>query len=424
MPDGTWPGAPATRVPFPREQGDRDVNGSQAGSARRRPRLDLEKVDRSGPGPQAFCFWMVILIWPLVGVVQGKERPAWLAALMLAALAGLYLSAILTTFNARFPLRVPVLLLLAQSAVTSAGALTFEDRWFLTFPLLGLATGVLVGHLSRSGEGPEFTMLLGIGGVTTLCLLVAWADGQTMNAILGNTYGTITAGLVSAIIVRLFLVVGMLRDAREELADAAVAQERLRFSRDLHDLLGHTLSLMVVKAQAVRRIAERDPRLAAAQATDIETVGREALTEVRQAVSGYRGRGLTAELDAARTALSDSGIEVTVRRAGPPLPPEPDALLGWAIREGVTNVIRHSHARHCEITVRHDDGRAQLEIHDSGAAQGTPPPGRGVPSTWPGGHGLRGLTERMDAVDGTVEAGPAAGGGYILKVTVPIGAAA
>jgi two-component system sensor histidine kinase DesK len=281
-------------------------------------------------------------------------------------------------------------------------------------------------------------MLIGIGGVSLLTVLVSRAAGDDASTILGSWYGVVTAALVTAVLLRLFTVIRMLREAREELAKAAVEQERLRFSRDLHDLLGHTLSLMVVKAQAVRLIAERDPAVAAQQAADIESVGRQALGEVRQAVSGYRGRGLAEELDAARTALADYGVDATLRRAGPPLPSEPDALLGWAVREGVTNVIRHSGARHCEITIRNDGDRAALEISDDGTGplgdvdtggggatsahagtgrSGTKPGGLSI---GPGGHGLRGLAERMEPVGGTIEAGPAPGGGFLLTVTVPL----
>ncbi|WP_242906116.1 sensor histidine kinase [Actinomadura terrae] len=321
-----------------------------------------------------------------------------------------------------------------QTGLVSVVAVGFQDGWYSLFPLLGLATGVVVGHASKQTRGPEASMLLGIGGVSLVSALAGWVGGEDSVSILGNSYGTITAGLVTAVILRLFSAIRLLRDAREELAEAAVTQERLRFSRDLHDLLGHTLSLMVVKAQAVRLVADRDPALAAEQATDIETVGRRALSEVRQAVSGYRGRGLADELDAARTALCDSGVDATVRRSGPPLPTGPDALLGWAVREGVTNVIRHSGARHCEITVRNEGERVVLELKDDGVGPNGASPGTNLHTGLDaphvngfhaeygarGGHGLRGLTERMAVADGTVEAGPAPGGGFLLTVTVPV----
>ncbi len=137
----------------------------------------------------------------------------------------------------------------------------------------------------------------------------------------------------------------------------------------------------------MRRLAPRDGEAAARQAADIEQIGREALTQVRAAVTGYRGRGLDAELDSARGALADAGVELTVQRIETPLAPETDALLGWAVREGVTNVIRHSSAQKCAITLRLGD-RAELEITDDGvgaAADHGQRPGR--PARTRGGRG-------------------------------------
>ncbi len=218
------------------------------------------------------------------------------------------------------------------------------------------------------------------------------------------------AGVIVAVFFQLVAVIRQLQQTRQELALAAVDEERLRFARDLHDLLGHSLSVMVVKAQAVRKLATRDPGLAAEQAADIEAVGRQALTEVREAVTGYRGRGLSRELGAARTALADAGITAVIREDGQAIPAEADAMLGWVIREGVTNVIRHSGGRRCEIDVRHADGAATVEIRDDGS---------GDPAEPADGHGLRGLAERAAAAGGTLEAGPCASGGYRLAVRLP-----
>ncbi|GAA2126552.1 sensor histidine kinase [Actinomadura napierensis] len=407
---------------------------------RRTPDLDVDKLDRDGPEGDAFVFWLIILAWPLRDIIAGRSHPMWLAVPALIVFAAVHVGVARTAFDGRVPMKVPVGLLLVEAGLASAATTAFQHRWFTLWPLLGLATGIVVGHMPRQTKGPELPMLIGVGGVSLLTVVVSSAGGDDSSTVLGNWYAVVTSALVTAVVLRLFAVIRMLREAREELAKAAVEQERLRFARDLHDLLGHTLSLMVVKAQAVRLVAGRDPGLAAEQAADIESVGRQALGEVRQAVSGYRGRGLAEELDAALTALADSGVEGTVRRAGPPLPPEPDALLGWAVREGVTNVIRHSGARHCRITVRNDGDCAVLEIGDDGAGPGgragtraphdtVAPggdngdhPGMGPDglSLGPGGHGLRGLAERMAAADGTLRTGPAPGGGFLLTATVPI----
>ncbi|POM22676.1 Sensor histidine kinase DesK [Actinomadura rubteroloni] len=369
---------------------------------RRRPPLDLARIDGSGPDARGLSVWVVVLAWPASDVVSGSARPRWAAALLVAVVAVLFVATLRTAFDGRRPLRAAVLLLAAQTAATGAAIAWFGGHWLSALGVLGVAAGAVIGHLPRPRGGLEVPMFAGVGGVTAVATGSAWLGGLGTGGVAAAAWTTLTAGLVTTIVVRLFLVITLLRDAREELASAAVERERLRFSRDLHDLLGHTLSLMVVQAQAVRRIAERDPALAARQAADIETVGRDALGEVRQAVAGYRGRGLAAELDAARSALAAAGIEPVVRRSDDPLPPGADALLGWAVREGVTNVVRHSGARTCTITLEDD----VLSIVDDGSATGTPS----------GGHGLRGLRERVADAGGSLTAGPRPGGGFALTV--------
>ncbi len=227
---------------------------------------------------------------------------------------------------------------------------------------------------------------------------------------LGIVYGTLLSGMVTASILALSETVKELRDTRQELARAAVDQERLRFSRDLHDLLGHTLSVIVVKSEAARRIAPRDMDAALAQVADIESVGRQALTEIREAVTGYREASLAAELDRARGALTAAGIEPVVRQSGPPLPPQAAALLGWVVREAATNAIRHSGATSCEIEVRSFAERVSLVITDDGNGVGSTPPG----------SGLTGLTERLAAAGGTLVGGPVAGPGRGFRVTAEL----
>ncbi|MBC6462303.1 sensor histidine kinase [Actinomadura sp. HBU206391] len=379
---------------------------------RRAPVVDLGRITGDGPTPAALCFWLCITFWPVRDLLGYRDARLLTAVCVLLVVVALYVATVLSAFSARVSMRVPVALLTVLAVAVSAAALGFGGRWYPLFPMLGIACAAVLGH--HVTRRSETLMVAGVGAVTGLAVLVTWLGGEDGGAILGFGYGTATASMVTAMILRLSAVITVLRETREELARTAVAEERLRFSRDLHDLLGHTLSLMVVKAQAVRRIMERDPAVAAEQAADIETVGRRALAEVRQAVTGYRGRGLSAELNAARTALGDAAIEAVVRQEGPPPPPHADALLGWAVREGVTNVIRHSGARRCEIDVRHDGDVTSVEIRDDGTAE---PPGAV-------GHGLSGLTERMATAGGTLTAGRRADGGFRLAVTLPAGAPA
>ena len=127
--------------------------------------------------------------------------------------------------------------------------------------------------------------------------------------------------------------------------------ERERIARDLHDLLGHTLSLIVVKSELAARLAESDPTRAGEEMRDVERIGREALAEVRAAVVGYRAQGLRGELDGARRALDAAGVEATVETDLPALPIAYESALALALREAVTNVVRHAGARHATIRI-------------------------------------------------------------------------
>ena len=211
----------------------------------------------------------------------------------------------------------------------------------------------------------------------------------------------VSIGAMMAAFGRVTRVNRELRETREELATLAVAEERLRIARDVHDLLGHSLSVITLKSELAARLLERDPARAAGELEEIQAVSREALAEVREAVKGYRGLALAESLTRARTALTAAGIDCELAGAQPALPADVDAVLAWAVREGTTNVIRHSQARHCEIRIRADGESAALEIDDDG---------RAAPAPSHGGSGLEGLRERAQRVRGTLEAGARPGG--------------
>ena len=199
--------------------------------------------------------------------------------------------------------------------------------------------------------------------------------------------------------------------ARAELARLAVAEERLRFSRDLHDLLGHSLSVITLKSELAGQLVPRDPDRAVREVEDIERVSRQALAEVRAAVTGYRGPvALGAELDRARSALTAAGVTTRIDAPAAPLPPAAAELLAWTVREGTTNIVRHAGARSAVIRVHHDGGGVGVELVDDGRGS--------VPVPGPA-NGLDGLAERVAAAEGEFEAGTAPGGGFRLAVRVP-----
>ena len=198
-----------------------------------------------------------------------------------------------------------------------------------------------------------------------------------------------------------------LRVLYEQLAD----QERLRLARDLHDLLGHSLSLITIKSQLARRLlASGDTARATIEVADLESVARESLQDVRHAVDGYRQPGLASTIAGARTALAAAKIASTIEIDADPLPTPVDAALAWAVREGITNVIRHSGAAACSIRLTRDGDEAHLEIADDGPRQAPRAPG----------NGLRGLQERASAQGGRVDAGPLPDGGFRLQLSIPL----
>jgi two-component system sensor histidine kinase DesK len=177
--------------------------------------------------------------------------------------------------------------------------------------------------------------------------------------------------------------------AHEENARLAVDNERSRFARDLHDLLGHSLTVITVKAELAQRLLDVDVERARAEIADLEQISRDSLTDVRRAVEGYRDITLPGELIRARAALLAAEIEADLPNSTDEVPSDLRELFAWAIREGITNVIRHSGASCCQVLLT----PTSVEVRDDGDAK---------PS--PGGHGsgLDGLRERADDVGATV----------------------
>jgi two-component system sensor histidine kinase DesK len=240
---------------------------------------------------------------------------------------------------------------LTALAVAAAGAGRFAASWrrAVTGVAACAAVGVAVCVWHHLGYGATLAAF----GVPLLGGLLAYA-AERRNVLMFN-----------------------LNQARAELARTAVAEERLRISRDLHDLLGHSLSLIALKSELAGRMIESDPQRAAKEIAELEAVARRSLAEVRQAVTGYRQPSLAAELAAARRMLASAGIDCRVDAPGSyDLPPEVDALLAWTVREGSTNIVRHSGAQHAGIRVTLAGASASAELTDDGAG---PPAGRGTP---------------------------------------------
>lgn len=203
-----------------------------------------------------------------------------------------------------------------------------------------------------------------------------------------------------------------LRTALEEnLALAAVA-ERERIARDLHDVLGHTLSVIVLKAELAGRLVSLDPARAAAEIADVEKTSRAALAEIREAIGGYRARGLAAEIETARRALDAAGVALVAENApeGASFSPQEETALALALREAVTNIVRHARATTCRLRFVTEAGRRRLVVEDDGQH-----------TVVREGNGLRGMRERVESLGGqfSLERGIAQNRGTRLVIELP-----
>lgn len=193
--------------------------------------------------------------------------------------------------------------------------------------------------------------------------------------------------------------------AEEEVGRLARIAERERIARDLHDVLGHTLSLIVLKSELASKLAETDPVRTIAEIRDVERISREALSEVRAAVAGYRSAGLESELAHASKTLGSMGIRLDSQIEPVTVSPSQESVLAMAIREAVTNIVRHAGAHSCRLRLRQRLATCELEITDDGKG-----------GTTPDGCGISGMRERVEALGGTLERDGSAGMRLILRL--------
>ncbi|GAA1722644.1 sensor histidine kinase [Fodinicola feengrottensis] len=291
------------------------------------------------------------------------------------------------------------------------------ERWLSLLVLAGLAALVVPGgevaglytylYVAVAGVAMLSTIeavivaVICIGSASLVGYLNHW-DGWEFLALtsLSATFGMWGVGKIIQQSIAL-------RQANEQIRDLAIADERARVARDLHDVLGHSLTVISVKAELASRLAEIDPRRAGAEIADVHQLARDALAEVRTTVAGFREGSLAGELAGARAALTAAGIEPDLPSSADQVTGARRQLFGWALREGVTNVVRHSGARLCRVTLT----SKSIEIADDGAGPVT------TDGSLAGGHGLVGLGERVAAADAELTIGRSPEGGFLLRVT-------
>ncbi|WP_331742613.1 histidine kinase [Streptomyces sp. NBC_01006] len=276
---------------------------------------------------------------------------------------------------------------------------------------------------------PAFALALVLAQVPYLAVALAQslaagalalaADRAAAPAVLAFTVTTwVVIGTLMRSSVWFLAVLWQLNAAREAQTRLVVAEERLRFARDLHDVIGRNLSVIALKAELAERLAE-NPR-AQSEMAQVQSLTRGLHHEIREVVNGYRSTDLATELQGAQAILEAAGIACRIRRTtGSDLSHEAQTALGWVVREGVTNVLRHSHAGTCTISLSDTgDGRTRLDLVNDGAGQAAAPAAQAVP---PPGNGLAGLVERLAPLGGTLRHGPSAAHTYRLTVHLPTG---
>jgi two-component system sensor histidine kinase DesK len=324
----------------------------------------------------------------------GADR--WLRILLLAAFCYVYLDLVARAITGSLRwLRwgAPAMLaLLSLSLVLLVGPDALGTVVYVT-----VAVAVLWPFRVGIPVAVAGTLLVGL----TSQIVPSWAGTDTWAVAGSVALGSLAAFGFQALIRRTW----ELRAAQQEVSRLAAERERMRIARDLHDLLGHSLTAAAVKAQLAGRMVGRDDTRAAAEIGDVERLTRQVLADVRAAVAGYREVSLAVELATAREVLGAAGIAADLPGAVDEVPAGRRELFGWVVREGVTNVVRHSQASRVTIRVT----PTTVEVVDDG---------RGGVARAPG-NGLAGLAERAAAAGGQLSAGPVPGGGYRLALAVP-----
>jgi two-component system sensor histidine kinase DesK len=267
-----------------------------------------------------------------------------------------------------------------------------------------MAVLITVPTVARLGiRSAPVVLALAAAALLVPVAIPSWQDSLTASWDNVTPIAIPIAGLVTYAVHRTLISSHQLAEARADLASLAAENERFRIARDLHDLLGHSLTTIAVKAELAARLGPSEYDRAAREMADVEQLTRQALAEVRAAVASYREVTLAGELASGRQLLRAAGITPDFPRAVDDVDPAYRELFGWVVREGLTNIVRHSRASACAVRL----SRSAIEITDNG-----------VGGAAPAGNGLTGLRERVTAAGGSIDAGPARPVGWRLQVSL------
>ncbi|MGH8929108.1 MAG: sensor histidine kinase [Egibacteraceae bacterium] len=357
---------------------------------------------------------LCIVAVPLLGIVGSPEPIAFavtdvvgVAACVAVALLCLRIMWARTSYPAAVSRRD-----IALSMLTLAALIVVEhDRSVALFAASLWWATVMVTSSTKAKVGYTLVLIALLVGLGLLQQgVISWAH----TALAGLSYGGFAsiALLANWSVLRLWDIVNEAFAARDARARLAVTEERLRFARDLHDLIGHSLSGIAVRSELAARLATPSAERAAEEMVSVQSMARDGLREMRRVVDGYRDVDVVEEIGSVRAVLAAAGTRCTVSGDEAELPGELRALAAWVVREGATNVLRHSAARLCDIALKREDRAIIVEVHNDGVT-------RNDDGSLPYGTGLTGLNERVVAAGGTLSARGTIDGGFLLRVVLP-----
>ncbi|HEX4095011.1 MAG TPA: sensor histidine kinase [Trebonia sp.] len=363
--------------------------------------------------------WLIYLIQPVSGLFGHHRSALYIAGGMtiIAAFCVVFVAMIADWNGAHQRSSTALAGLAALFALALAACIIYGGSGATSLWIYVSAVAGLVTHRQQ--------IAIWAVALSTVCYCVtSWTSHVGMGDFLINLLPTVLLGLAMIGLRSHFELTRELSEARETVARMAASQERLRLARDMHDLTGQSLSMITLKSELALRLLGRLPAgpdrdRARDEIEQVGAVSRQTLHDIREAISGYRRPTLAVEIITARAALEAAGItphdDAELTLLSGTFDPDAEAALAWCLREAVTNVVRHSGARTCSIGLTRRGGTLSLEVRDDG---------RGHPGDEPagGGTGLRGMSERLCAVGGSLELRPAGQPGFRLIATVPAAA--
>ena len=343
-------------------------------------------------------FWLVFLYQPALGFALHSRSPLGWAAftMVMAAFVVLYFWVLAerAAHGRRGMIGTVVAFAYAVALLPIVGPYT------LSF--------IVYGASFAGFQGRRWFTLLTVVVAVALTIGLHYAAGMDWPSVITVSFLSVSIGVGNSYLFNWRQATRRLQAAQLEVARVARIAERERIARDLHDLLGHTLSVIVLKSELAAKLTEADPARAAQEIRDVERISREALAEVRAAVKGYRASGIQAELAGAAVALESAGVRLDLDLHAGPLQPEVEHALAFVLREAITNVIRHAGAKTCAVTLYIEREAITLSVSDDG-----------VPSlSLVEGSGLRGMRERVTALGGAFDWN--ADRGFSMTAFIPV----